>query len=292
MMVRDITHQFGEKIQTVSLTSSTSVRNEQLQTAFGDLVTANLLKQWKERSTNVPGKKTSSPWPDHIDISSVIPRSPTRYEVTGYIIYLTSDQALQGGETRREPITVTLEQVGKTWNIVAVETKLTNNERLATTYQQPKQFEITYPTAFIIDGTPTNGLLFDSGLRTFSVNGLFADAKNNFNGAWITVSATTSLKKPGSCTSFSDLTYIKPDMIRQQKINGITFSTVTTSDAGMSQYYDTQAYRAVHNNTCYEIALVVHTTNAEVYSPPRQKFDTRKAFTYLEKILATFRFLP
>jgi hypothetical protein len=292
MMVRDITHQFGEKIQTVSLTSSTSVRNEQLQTAFGDLVTANLLKQWKERSTNVPGKKTSSPWPDHIDISSVIPRSPTRYEVTGYIIYLTSDQALQGGETRREPITLTLEQVGTAWNIVAVETKLTNNVRPTTTYQQPKQFEITYPTAFIIDGTPTNGLLFDSGLRTFSVNGLFTDAKNNFNGAWITVSATTSLKKPGSCTSFSDLTYIKPDMIRQQKINGIIFSTVTTSDAGMSHYYDTQAYRAVHNNTCYEIALTVYTTNAGVYDPPRQAFDIRIAFTYLEKILATFRFLP
>lgn len=291
-VIRQLVEDFGKKLQLVPLLSARESVVDFLETAYGGLANPELIAHWKEHPESAPGRKTSSPWPDHIAINSILPRGEDKNEVSGAIVYLTSEEVLYGGETSREPIILTVAGHGNDARITNVESDLTHNLRPTTTYGYGNSFEISYPTEKIVESPDCHGTCqLGETIRSFHVNDEVFNPgnKNNFNGANLTINASTSPAR-GACTSFSDISYILPPQIRSTTINGVTFSTVTTSDAGMSHYYDIHIYRTLVGGTCYEIVTDVGTTNADVYEPARQKFDVKKAFNLLDGIMATLRF--
>ncbi|MDH4572736.1 hypothetical protein [Salinicola acroporae] len=66
---------------------------------------------------------------------------------------------------------------------------------------------------------------------------------------------------------------------------GEAFSGFTLGDAGMSHFQNVEGYRAVVNDTCYAIDLIVQGTDGEVYDPPRQPpFSSDEAMERLRTI--------
>ncbi|MDV6317479.1 hypothetical protein [Chromohalobacter sp. HP20-39] len=54
------------------------------------------------------------------------------------------------------------------------------------------------------------------------------------------------------------------------RIDGHDFQAFTLDDAGMSHFQQITGYRAVIDDTCYAIDLIVNGTRGEVYDPPRK----------------------
>lgn len=66
---------------------------------------------------------------------------------------------------------------------------------------------------------------------------------------------------------------------------GEAFTGFTLGDAGMSHFQNAEGYRAVVNDTCYAIDLIVEGTNGKVYDPPRQPpFSSDEAMERLRAI--------
>ncbi|WP_110650989.1 hypothetical protein [Salinicola peritrichatus] len=68
-------------------------------------------------------------------------------------------------------------------------------------------------------------------------------------------------------------------------IGGNPFDGFTLGDAGMNHFQSIEGYRAVIDETCYAIDLIVQGTNGEVYDPPRKApFSRGEALKQLEII--------
>ncbi|WP_280540341.1 hypothetical protein [Chromohalobacter sp. 11-W] len=68
-------------------------------------------------------------------------------------------------------------------------------------------------------------------------------------------------------------------------IDGHDFQTFTLDDAGMSHFQQITGYRAVIDDTCYAIDLIVNGTRGEVYDPPREPpFSSDHAMQRLREI--------
>ncbi|NRB57649.1 MAG: hypothetical protein HRU39_16970 [Salinicola sp.] len=66
---------------------------------------------------------------------------------------------------------------------------------------------------------------------------------------------------------------------------GEAFTGFTLGDAGMSHFQNAEGYRAVVDDTCYAIDLIVQGTRGEVYDPPRQPpFSSDEAMKRLRSI--------
>lgn len=76
-----------------------------MQENYGDYVSPALLAKWLNDPLNAPGRLTSSPWPDRIEILSIEPLSEYAYEVEGEIIEITSVEKASGGVAAKRPIT-------------------------------------------------------------------------------------------------------------------------------------------------------------------------------------------
>ncbi len=66
--VASLIEAFGGKLQAVSLQASKDVVKKSIQENYGDLVSPALLAQWVSNPSNAPGRVTSSPWPERIEI--------------------------------------------------------------------------------------------------------------------------------------------------------------------------------------------------------------------------------
>lgn len=60
-------------------------------------------------------------------------------------------------------------------------------------------------------------------------------------------------------------------------IDGRPFHGFKLADAGMNHFQTIEGYRAVIDETCYAINLIVQGTNGEVYDPPRKAPFSREA---------------
>ena len=81
---------FGEALQNVSLTAEGDVLSEQLDAAYTNLVTPELLAVWKADPMLAFGRATSSPWPERIDIGTINRNIDETYTVLGTVIEVTS----------------------------------------------------------------------------------------------------------------------------------------------------------------------------------------------------------
>jgi hypothetical protein len=82
---------FGRRLQLVSLLSPTAA--DDIRSQYADYIAPTLLDQWAADPAHAPGRMTSSPWPDRIEISSLTKISTGLYAVSGEIVEVTSVEA-------------------------------------------------------------------------------------------------------------------------------------------------------------------------------------------------------
>ena len=86
--IRNLVWNFGRKLQSVSLLSPNAA--QEIKEQYSDFVSSALLEQWENDTSMAPGRMTSSPWPDHIEITVATKDGSNRYVVTGFVVEVTS----------------------------------------------------------------------------------------------------------------------------------------------------------------------------------------------------------
>lgn len=107
---KDIVVWFGRQLQNVSLLAADSIARRQIRESYGPFVTQELLDKWLAQPSAAPGRKTSSPWPDRIEIDSVAAGEANTCIVSGRVIYVTSVPSESGA--LRETVKIVLRDDG------------------------------------------------------------------------------------------------------------------------------------------------------------------------------------
>jgi hypothetical protein len=105
---------FGKSEQLVSVLAPDA--STTIASVYGAYVTPSLLSSWEASPQSAPGRTTSSPWPDHITISSVNVTA-TGVEVDGTLVMMTSNSLEHGGNDGTDPIIVDLVYQSGQWLI-------------------------------------------------------------------------------------------------------------------------------------------------------------------------------
>jgi hypothetical protein len=109
---------FGAQLQNVSpLAANVST---ELSARYGNYVTPTLLASWKADPAIAPGRKVSSPWPDHIQIENVAQQGEG-YIVTGGIVFMTKT-----GLAGVTPVVLQVVPENGTWLIAAYQEQATS----------------------------------------------------------------------------------------------------------------------------------------------------------------------
>jgi hypothetical protein len=109
--VTKLVEEFGKKLQMVSLQAPKDVLEKSMKENYGDYVSQQLISKWISDPLNAPGRLTSSPWPDRIEIQNVRKVSEDTYEVKGSIIEITSEEKTEGGAALKRPVTITVKKL-------------------------------------------------------------------------------------------------------------------------------------------------------------------------------------
>jgi len=120
--VRQVVEGFGTALQNVSLLGPQVP--EEMQANYGAYVAPELLTQWMNNPQGAPGRLTSSPWPERIEISSIEQIGEgAYYHVEGFIIEVTDEGGGIGEaptEAVRRPIALTVQDTQAGWRITEV----------------------------------------------------------------------------------------------------------------------------------------------------------------------------
>jgi hypothetical protein len=116
--VSSLVQDFGYVLKKVSLISDSAEYD--IEDNYGDLVSKELITEWKSDPLKAPGRLTSGPWPERIEISIIENLTPYSYLVKGDIIEITSVEKETGGKAGQRPIEIIVEKNGNSWLIVAV----------------------------------------------------------------------------------------------------------------------------------------------------------------------------
>lgn len=103
---------FGQRLQLVSLLAPDAAA--QIRSQYADFVAPELLDAWAADPESAPGRLTSSPWPDHIDVASLSIQANGSYAVEGAVVEMTST-----GEAGRLPVVIVVDEIGGRWLITA-----------------------------------------------------------------------------------------------------------------------------------------------------------------------------
>jgi hypothetical protein len=113
-LVRAQVEGFGRAQKDVSLLSPTAAAD--IARAYGPYASAELISRWQRDPERAPGRLTSSPWPERIDIVQAEETSPASYLVTGALALMAS-----AGPAGTIPVTLTLSREGDAWRITGYE---------------------------------------------------------------------------------------------------------------------------------------------------------------------------
>lgn len=89
-IVRQVVNGFGDEMSQVSLLAPASALAEDMDEHYALYIHPTLLESWKQNPSTALGRHVSSPYPDTIEIASVMPRADGTYAVQGNIIYKTN----------------------------------------------------------------------------------------------------------------------------------------------------------------------------------------------------------
>jgi hypothetical protein len=117
--VKTVVTEFGKRLRMVAIMAPKEMVTKAMDEQYSTLVSADLLAHWKNNPEKAPGKRTSSPSPERIDISSIEAKGHDTYVVKGKVILLTAQERRDGGIFQANPVTMTVEQRPGKWVITA-----------------------------------------------------------------------------------------------------------------------------------------------------------------------------
>ena len=85
--------------------------------AYNKYVASQLIEQWKQNPASAPGQKTSSPWPQGIEVLAADKQTDGSYVLTGNVVEVTSEEVASGGYADKYPVTLKFQKVKGTWLI-------------------------------------------------------------------------------------------------------------------------------------------------------------------------------
>jgi hypothetical protein len=115
MEVRTLVEIFGKRLKSVSLLAPDAA--QEIQTQYAEFVSPDLLAAWKSDPSKAPGRLTSSPWPDRIEISTLGKEGSDRYAMTGLVNEVTSVEAVNGGAFATQPVRMVVQKLQGGWLI-------------------------------------------------------------------------------------------------------------------------------------------------------------------------------
>lgn len=99
--VLQVVERFGQRLKDVSLLAPDSIVSREMAEAYDAFVTDSLLQDWLSDPAKAPGRTTSSPWPDRIEVMSVRQSGADLCSADGEIVWMTS-----AGEESRTSVRV------------------------------------------------------------------------------------------------------------------------------------------------------------------------------------------
>jgi hypothetical protein len=116
---------FGSRLKDVSLLAPPAQLKKDMQAAYGEYLTPELLAAWQANPAIALGRQTSSPWPDRIEIGSVTKNADDSYAVHGTVIEIASADANKSITPSQPvttyPVTLTMVRSGNDWLISKME---------------------------------------------------------------------------------------------------------------------------------------------------------------------------
>ena len=106
---------FGKRLRNVALLTPDAA--QQIEDQYADFVTLDLLVVWMADPSHAPGRLTSSPWPDRIEITTVMEQDPQVNLVSGQVVELTSAGLYSDKVAVTYPVELTFVYVDSYWLI-------------------------------------------------------------------------------------------------------------------------------------------------------------------------------
>jgi hypothetical protein len=113
--IRDLVENFGKKLQNVSLLSPDAT--QEIEKQYSEFVIRTLLDKWTGDVTKAPGRLVSSPWPDRIEITTLEKKGSDSYEITGFVVEITSVEVVNGGAAAKIPVHIVVQKDQGHWMI-------------------------------------------------------------------------------------------------------------------------------------------------------------------------------
>jgi hypothetical protein len=118
--VRNTVTMFGGELRMVPLLSSKESVSEAMEYNYASFVAPELITKWEADPTHSPGRLTSNPYPDHIEITKVNKNSDGTYTVEGKVIERSSSNISSSSNSGSYPVTIKLEKRNSLWLIIQV----------------------------------------------------------------------------------------------------------------------------------------------------------------------------
>jgi hypothetical protein len=115
--VRSVVIGFGHELKQVSLTAEPEIAAQAIREHYAAWVTTSLLDSWIRNPATAPGRAVSSPWPDRIEIDSLVAVSKTEYQVKGRVMEMTSVELSQHQPGTPHPVEISVENRDGRWLI-------------------------------------------------------------------------------------------------------------------------------------------------------------------------------
>lgn len=154
-------------------------------------------------------------------------------------------------------------------------------------------FKLSYPRDFerVVGADAAGGFVGTPVVRIAFPEDAYRKPKTNYVEAFMTVRSADDANSVMHCYDNPQLGTDNVTLSMVATINGISFRRGTLVEGAAGNIYDTQLYRTLRDDRCYEVSLTVHTGNIANYpSGSVAEFDKDRAFRILDRMLDTFTF--
>lgn len=158
-------------------------------------------------------------------------------------------------------------------------------------------FRIAYPKGWTARRDFRGGYLANGGWKTYAAQGsqgtpvaaLVVAGSNRVTDAEMRIGVSRAADEVKICAT--PPSPLRAGSTDRERIDGADFVRFEASDAAMNHHLDVHSYRAVHDDACYALDLLVYGTNPQVYDPvPKPPFSKKQAFAAMHDVLRTFHF--
>jgi len=115
--VKNIIIEFGKAMRSVPLAASEDIIIKAIENNYSDFISPDLLASWVNNPLSAPGRLTSSPWPDRIEIFSLSKNQDGSYVAQSNVIEMTSRELVVGGVADMYGVTIIIQKQDGKWLI-------------------------------------------------------------------------------------------------------------------------------------------------------------------------------